>query len=1223
MKKIICSLLLLAAISTEAFAVPAINRPVKRTLPDGSEITIRVYGDEFYSYKTTIDGYNIVEDADGYFYYAAATGSVLKSVGVRANDPARRTKTDAAALRSVRKGVAGSVAMQANRAARKERGVAEPNKVGEMYDRNGRLRTLVILVSFADKDFSVSDPKTAFSNLLNEDGYSRNGSTGSAWNYYHDNSFGQFNPEFDVVGPYKLSRTRAYYGAQQTSGSTTSSDVRAAQMAYDACRAADSDVDFAEYSENGVVRDVFIFYAGANEAEGADANTIWPHRWQFYVGSNIDENASLLIDGVRLRNYACSSELRGSNDTPSVPDNNIANIGTFCHEFGHVLGWCDYYVTDGSDTGAVTPRSMSLMSSGNYLNESRTPPSTSAFDRYLVGWLTPDEISASGNYSLGTLNATNKAFMIRSGVDGESFFIENRDKTSKWDTYMTGEYADKTYQPSTVDGLLVYHIDRSDSYISNWYSNSPNNDGRHECMKIVRSDNTSKSPTRWFFPGLDKKTSINSTDVPEYLCWSGKSNGINISDLTIDAAKTATFTVTVNGAGSLTGKVVDLYGNGLASATVALYAPKSAPSKGGLRAMTLTSGAALYSATTDVNGNFNLTDIESRDYTLEITLDGYCSHTAACTVIPTSNTYNVTMVRSVVEENMTHVKWYTDINSAIGNGGQPLIGAAKFLLADIPVTTDAALLAGVEMQVYATCTATAVVFLNNNKVGSKSCGEIVKGSRVYADLTSLNIHIGANDQLIVGFEVTEYDVKGYPFFTDEGPLVEGKGNLVSEDGGKNWQYFPENANLIIGAYFSFPQADGAELAASAKTLYVGDCLKLHYTVQPTGSKAVVDWISSDNDVVVVEDDVITARKVGTTEVSGSFKSSTLGPVSVTVLPEIEQIDITTDQASMSATVKWTSKAERSEWVVRYSTATEVTKKKVTSNKCEVVLEGLEPETDYNLSIGGKRSVDTYDYWGYTDKTFRSAKALDIATITFDKAELEIQVDATRTLKATFTPEKVYDSTLLWSSSDQTVATVSAEGVLKGVGVGTAVITVKAKTGSASATCNVKVVKGMGELTVVEYGQHDALLSWQGSPHTGDWRIDVQNRNSGITESTTQQQQTLFLDHLNYDTAYDVTVTAILSDGSDGAQNSIEVVTLAKDGRYPKMLGVKGSYAADDDITLRVGNITGTIERVDWTADGAAVTAPHIKLKAGSHTIVATVTTVDGKVQKFIKFITVK
>ena len=106
-------------------------------------------------------------------------------------------------------------------------------------------------------------------NLLMQDGYSVNGATGSAWNYYQDNSNRLFDPEFVVVGPYKASKTSAYYA-----GSDGSENV--AELIVEACRLADNDVNFTDFADNGVIRDVFVFYAGRGQADSGDTQTIWP-----------------------------------------------------------------------------------------------------------------------------------------------------------------------------------------------------------------------------------------------------------------------------------------------------------------------------------------------------------------------------------------------------------------------------------------------------------------------------------------------------------------------------------------------------------------------------------------------------------------------------------------------------------------------------------------------------------------------------------------------------------------------------------------------------------------------------------------------------------------------------------------------------------------------------------------------------------------------------------
>ena len=60
------------------------------------------------------------------------------------------------------------------------------------------------------------------------------------------------------------------------------------------------------------------------------------------------------------------------------------------------------------------------------------------------------------------------------------------------------------------------------------------------------------------------------------------------------------------------------------------------------------------------------------------------------------------------------------------------------------------------------------------------------------------------------------------------------------------------------------------------------------------------------------------------------------------------------------------------------------------------------------------------------------------------------------LVATVLPETAEDKTLIWSSSDETIATVDQNGYVKAIGIGSTTITVKTKVGGHTATCNVAV-----------------------------------------------------------------------------------------------------------------------------------------------------------------------
>ena len=174
---------------------------------------------------------------------------------------------------------------------------------------------------------------------------------------------------------------------------------------------------------------LFIYYAGYNEAEHGPANTIWPHRWAVYPaalypsGSNYAGTvASVTFNGKRVFDYACTSELRGASGS------NMCGVGTFCHEFGHVLGLPDYYDTTGSQN---TLNSWDIMDAGNYNNLGRTPPTYSVYDRFFLGYLIPEQESATANLTLNPIyqgktppaNTTNQALIINIFIAVRTFIF--------------------------------------------------------------------------------------------------------------------------------------------------------------------------------------------------------------------------------------------------------------------------------------------------------------------------------------------------------------------------------------------------------------------------------------------------------------------------------------------------------------------------------------------------------------------------------------------------------------------------------------------------------------------------------------------------------------------------------------------------------------------------------------------------------------------------------
>ena len=111
-----------------------------------------------------------------------------------------------------------------------------------------------------------------------------------------------------------------------------------------------------------ITEDVNVVYAGYSEASTGNGDDMWPHSW------TLDE-FSLTIDGIIIDAYGCSAEFVGAEGEK------MDGIGTFTHEFGHVLGLKDMYDTDEYTDGyGLDPGDYSIFASGRYNNKSRTPP---------------------------------------------------------------------------------------------------------------------------------------------------------------------------------------------------------------------------------------------------------------------------------------------------------------------------------------------------------------------------------------------------------------------------------------------------------------------------------------------------------------------------------------------------------------------------------------------------------------------------------------------------------------------------------------------------------------------------------------------------------------------------------------------------------------------------------------------------------------------------------
>ena len=425
-----------------AIAVPARRDARIVYQPDSTRLTVYAHGDEHFHWLTDATGQWIEQDETGYYHHVPAL-TPQQIAQRRAASPYRSSQ---------------------------QQQTASPLNIAP--------RGLIILAQFSDVSFSTDratiDTMLIGENFTRQYDFTYNNkdyhveSEGSARQYFLESSYGQYNPQFDIVGPVTVSQTQEYYGSN--SGGR---DKNVQQLIKEACElAANEGTDFSLYDNDndGYVDFVYIIYAGYGEADGGPAYTIWPHKHKL-------SQYTLRLNGKRVSMYACGNEM-------NFFSKRYFGIGQFVHEFGHVLGLPDIYST-GTDYNYKTLGEWDIMDYGPYTNDGNTPPAYSGYERFFCGWTQPRVLNEAENVVLGDLNTTNEVLLITEtgshNLQGNDpypltfYTLENRQSTGRF-TIFPGH------------GLLLTRIAYT---YSRWYYNTVNASKSAMGIDIIEADGLS------------------------------------------------------------------------------------------------------------------------------------------------------------------------------------------------------------------------------------------------------------------------------------------------------------------------------------------------------------------------------------------------------------------------------------------------------------------------------------------------------------------------------------------------------------------------------------------------------------------------------------------------------------------------------------------------------------------------------------------------------------
>lgn len=453
MKKLYLMLSMLFAFGMAANAVPAKKLQKVITLANGTQVSVELRGDEYLSWW---------EGTDGTAYRTTATDeNVFEAFDLEAQKPAaaaRRARTEqgrVARLARVKNSLKG--------ADDKMRGLG-----GDHITYKGVKKGLVVLVDFKNKKFADGHDLEYYKNVINGKDFTdeEEGYVGSVRDYFLAQSNGQFELDFDVVGPVTMSNKYGYYGAD----SEYQKDEKVYEMIKEASDAIQDQVNLKDYDwdGDGEADQVFFLYAGLGQASSNNASTIWPHESELrYWPCGV-----LSYPTGKINTYACANELQP--ETQGSSRYISAGIGTICHEFSHCLGFADMYDTSGG--GGYGMSVFDVMDQGSYNGNGFVPCNYTAFERIYAGWVEPIElIDPATVKDMKSVSDYGRPFIMYNYKNtNEYFLMENRQNTG-WDEGLYGS-----------NGLLITHV----NYVpSRWANNSVNaSTQKIQCCTVVNAD---------------------------------------------------------------------------------------------------------------------------------------------------------------------------------------------------------------------------------------------------------------------------------------------------------------------------------------------------------------------------------------------------------------------------------------------------------------------------------------------------------------------------------------------------------------------------------------------------------------------------------------------------------------------------------------------------------------------------------------------------------------
>ena len=259
------------------------------------------------------------------------------------------------------------------------------------------------------------------------------------------------------------------------------------------------------------------------------------------------------------------------------------------------------------------------------------------------------------------------------------------------------------------------------------------------------------------------------------------------------------------------------------------------------------------------------------------------------------------------------------------------------------------------------------------------------------------------------------------------------------------------------------KAASIKISKETLTLTVGESDRLTAEILPVNAfdKTVV-WTTSDETVATVDDGNVTAVKAGAATITATDTEGHTATCVVTV-ENIKAASITISDETLNLIV-----GETGELTAEILPEDAFDKTVVWTSSDESV--ATVDDGKVTAVKAGTANITATDSEGHTATCVVNVSNIMPESVTLSATTLEITETETAQLTATVLPEDAFDKTVIWTSSDETVANVDENGLVSALKEGTAVITAIANADSeVKAECTVTVTRYSGVAAIYADG----------------------------------------------------------------------------------------------------------------------------------------------------------